>query len=48
MSLGMDEGDILVQESWDITQSETTGSLFEKTSERAGPLLMEAITGLQN
>lgn len=44
----MDEGDILVQESWEVSPSDTTGTLFEKTSERAGPLLIEAITGLQN
>lgn len=44
----MDEGDILVQESWHISPVDTTGALFEKTSERAGPLLIEAITGLQD
>lgn len=43
MALGMDEGDILVQESWDITPEDTTGSLFGRTGERAGPLLIEAI-----
>lgn len=48
MSLGMDEGDILVQEPWDISDSDTTGKLFEKTSQRAGPLLVQAIAGLQN
>lgn len=48
MSLGMDEGDILVQEWWDISDSDTTGKLFEKTSERAGPLLIKALTGLQD
>ncbi len=44
----MDEGDILVQESWNISDSDTTGKLFEKTSKRAGPMLMKAITGLQD
>jgi methionyl-tRNA formyltransferase len=39
----MDEGDILVQESWDISTSDTTGTLFEKTSIQAGPLLIQAI-----
>ncbi len=48
MSLGMDEGDVLVQELWEVSPTDTTGVLFEKTSERAGPLLIEAITGLQN
>lgn len=48
MSLGMDEWDVLVQESWEVSSSDTTGTLFEKTSERAGPLLIEAITGLQD
>lgn len=37
-----------MQESWEVSSSDTTGTLFEKTSERAGPLLIEAITGLQN
>ncbi len=44
----MDEGDILVQESWEIIETDTTGSLFEKTGERAGSLLVEAIQGLHN
>lgn len=48
MSLGMDEGDILLQEIWDITPEDTTGSLFQKTGERAGPLLIEVLKGLQN
>ena len=48
MSLGMDEGDILVQESWNISPTDTTGVLFEKTSMRAGPLLIEALVGLEN
>lgn len=43
MALGMDEGDILVQESWDITPEDTTGSLFARTGERGGPLLLEAM-----
>lgn len=48
MSLWMDEGDILVQESWEVSPSDTTGKLFEKTSMRAGPLLIDAITGIQD
>jgi len=43
MALGMDEGDILVQESWDITPEDTTGRLFARTGERGGPLLIEAM-----
>jgi len=35
MSLGMDEGDILVQETWKVSEDDTTGKLFEKTGERA-------------
>ncbi len=46
MALGMDEGDILVQESWDITPEDTTGSLFARTGERGGPLLVETMRGL--
>ena len=48
MSLWMDEGDILVQESWEVQESDTTGTLFEKTGERAGPLLIEAVVWLQD
>ena len=43
MALGMDEGDILIQESWNVDETDTTGTLFARTGERAGPLLMEAI-----
>lgn len=43
MSLGMDEGDILIQESWEVTEEDTTGTLFARTGERAGPLLMETL-----
>lgn len=43
MSAGMDEGDIWLQEKWSITTVDTTGSLFEKTGNRAGPLLMETL-----
>ncbi|MBP6921526.1 methionyl-tRNA formyltransferase, partial [Candidatus Gracilibacteria bacterium] len=46
MALGMDEGDILVQEKWNITPEDTTGTLFAKTGERAGPLLIQALEGL--
>lgn len=46
MALGMDEGDILVQESWDITPEDTTGSLFARTGERGWPLLIEAMKWL--
>ncbi len=34
MALGMDEGDILVQESWEVSEDDTTGTLFEKTGQR--------------
>ncbi len=30
----MDEGDILVQEEWRVTEEDTTGTLFEKTGQR--------------
>lgn len=43
MSLGMDEGDILIQEEWKVTPEDTTGSLFERTGQRGGPLLVGAI-----
>lgn len=46
MSLGMDEWDILVQENWKIIPTDTTGSLFQKTGERGGHLLLEGIKKL--
>ncbi len=46
MSLGMDEGDILVQETWHISPADTTWYLFELTGKQAGPLLVKAIAGL--
>lgn len=48
MSLGMDEGDILLQETWHISPSDTTGTLFALTGKQAGPLLIETLEGLQN
>lgn len=48
MSLGMDEGDILLQETWHISPSDTTGTLFALTGRQAGPLLIETLIGLQN
>lgn len=48
MSLWMDEGDILVQETWEVEENDTTGTLFEKTGEQAGSLLIEAIKWLQD
>jgi len=48
MSLRMDEGDILLQETWHISPSDTTGTLFALTGKQAGPLLIEALEGLQN
>lgn len=48
MSLGMDEGDILLQEKWNIEPTDTTGSLFEKTGKRWGPLLIEALQKMQD
>jgi methionyl-tRNA formyltransferase len=44
----MDEGDILIQESWKISENDTTGALFQKTGEQAGPLLVEAVQGLNS
>ena len=43
MSLGMDEGDILLQETWRISPSDTTGTLFALTGQQAGPLLIDAL-----
>jgi methionyl-tRNA formyltransferase len=48
MSLWMDEGDILLQETWHISPSDTTDTLFMLTGKQAGPLLIEALEGLQN
>lgn len=48
MDANMDTGDILLQETWDITDTDTTGWLWEKTGERAGPLLMQTLRGLSD
>ena len=48
MSLGMDEGDILLQETWHISPSDTTGTLFALTGKQAGPLLIETLHELQD
>jgi methionyl-tRNA formyltransferase len=44
----MDEGDILLQETWHISPSDTTDTLFVLTGKQAGPLLIEALEGLKN
>lgn len=44
----MDEGDILLQETWHISPADTTGSLFALTGKQAGPLLVETLRGLQD
>lgn len=46
MSLGMDEGDILLQETWRISPADTTGTLFALTGQQAGPLLIDALIWL--
>lgn len=43
MSLWMDEGDILLQESWTVEPSDTTSTLFEKTGKRGWPMLIEVL-----
>jgi len=48
MSLGMDEGDILLQETWHVSPSDTTGTLFALTGKQAWPLLIETLQGLQD
>lgn len=48
LDLGMDEGDILLQETWEVLPTDTTGTLYEKKGKRGGPLLMEAIKGILN
>ena len=44
----MDEGDILLQDVWGVSEDDTAGKLFEKTGERGGKLLIQAIEGLEN
>lgn len=44
----MDEGDILLQEIWDITPEDTTSTLWEKTGSRGGQLLLQTLTELQD
>jgi len=47
MALKMDSGDIYLQESLDIDARETTGSLSEKVSSLAAPLLLQVVEGLE-
>jgi methionyl-tRNA formyltransferase len=43
MNLGMDEGDVLLQEIWRISPADTTGTLFALTGQQAGPLLIDTL-----
>lgn len=36
-----------MQEVWDITPSDTTGTLFERTANAGGPLLIKTLQGLK-
>ena len=48
MDIGMDTGDMLLQESLPITEEDTTGTMFEKLAVLGGRLLTETLEGLQN
>ena len=44
MDKGMDTGDILLQKTVDLAADETAESLYQKLSERGGPLLLQALS----
>lgn len=46
LALGMDEGDILVQEELPLTGTETAGSLLDDAAARGAELLVEALDAL--
>ena len=48
MDVGMDTGDILLQEEILLDRKETGGSLFEKLSHMGGPLVLKTIDGLED
>lgn len=48
MDAGMDTGDILMQQEIPITESDTTGTMFDKLALLGGALLVETLKGLEN
>jgi methionyl-tRNA formyltransferase len=47
MSEGLDEGDVILQESMPIEEDDTTESLSAKLAARGGPLLLRSLKGLR-
>jgi len=47
ISIGLDEGDILLQEKHEILPDDTTESLAERMSKAGGPLLVKTLKGLR-
>ena len=48
MNAGMDTGDILMQESLDITDEDTAGSLFDKLESLGADMIVRAIPKIEN
>jgi len=48
MDVGLDTGDMILQEKWTISPEETGGSLFDALSEISGPALLKAIRMIEN
>ena len=48
MDPGIDTGDIILQEKILLDKEETAGSLFDRLTELAGPVLLKALTEIEN
>lgn len=48
MDAGIDTGDIILQEKITLNDDETAGSLFDRLTELAGPVLLKALTEIEN
>jgi len=48
MDAGIDTGDIIIQRKMELAGDETAGSLFDKLTGMAGPVLLEALDSIAN
>lgn len=48
MDAGVDTGDIILQEKTELKDDETAGSLFDRLSRMGGPVLLKALTMIEN
>lgn len=48
MDVGLDTGDILLQEKTEISEDETAGELFDRLAEMSGPILLKTLQSFAN